>query len=176
MYSLFKADVYFESDTNYMQCLVDLIETTTLPIVLTVTEKAFASSLCDKFDESKIQVMTLHRDFEHLTFQLKHFVSTLFVSDFSDEEISEIIETSELDIRFALNMLQFFYAPILMQPLYEEEVSAKICNLPLPEFGKLKTEVDVRQLAELQSNLYRSGLIEYDRHNEFFVESTGLLC
>jgi hypothetical protein len=54
-----------------MEYLIELIETTELPIVLTVTNQAFATSLCEQFNESQIQLMNLDYTSEDLVVQIQ---------------------------------------------------------------------------------------------------------
>lgn len=63
--------MYFDKDSDYMDYLIELIETTALPLVLTVTDLKFATNLCGKFEESEIQLMPLSHTQEELVFQIQ---------------------------------------------------------------------------------------------------------
>lgn len=63
--------MYFDKDIGYMDYLVGLIEKIDLPLVLTVTDLSFAKKLCEKFDESEIQLMTLNYTSNDLVFQVQ---------------------------------------------------------------------------------------------------------
>lgn len=102
----------------------------------------------------------------------------MFVYDFDEEEITSIVEASSSDIRAALNILQFFYSPIIMKPLYEEDLPADLFDVPLPTYeepkDKNKEENKVRYLAELQCDLYRCGILQSKSKYDSFNDKLGL--
>jgi hypothetical protein len=99
----------------------------------------------------------------------------LLVYDFDNETITNIVEAAGSDIRSTLNILQFFYSPVIMRPLYEQELSSEIFDVPLPKFEAPKTEVDVCYPAELQFEIYRSGLLNLELDNEILFDERGLI-
>jgi hypothetical protein len=54
-----------------MQYLTKFIEASNLPVVLTATNQAFATKLCEQFDESHIQLMNLNYTTEDVVFQVQ---------------------------------------------------------------------------------------------------------
>jgi hypothetical protein len=61
-----------------------------------------------------------------------------------------------------------------MRPLHEHELSSEIFEVPLPIFEIPKSEVDVRYLANLQCDIYRSGLLKPRLISEIFFDETGM--
>lgn len=100
-------------------------------------------------------------------------MSTLFFFDVDNEEISGIIEAAGLDIRSTMNILQFFYSPIIMKPLREKDLPDELLELPLPIFETPKAAKDIRYLGEFQFDLYRNGLMKSKLDNDLFVDGIG---
>jgi hypothetical protein len=95
----------------------------------------------------------------------------LFLPAVDDEAISKVVDSSGWDVRLTMNNLQFIYAPIIMRSLLEVDLPENVPGLPSPKVDTPK--VDMRSLADLQFELYRSGLMK-PKSNENFIDGLGL--